>query len=51
MSFVLSFKKSDNRRVGKVLSEGVVTSGRRKDVEKGCKRVTIVKILCTHICK
>jgi hypothetical protein len=30
---------------------GVETSGRREKVGKGCKRVNMVKILCTHECK
>jgi hypothetical protein len=29
----------------------VGTSGREEDMEKGCRRVTIVQILCTRICK
>jgi hypothetical protein len=29
----------------------VGTSGRREDVGKGCRRVTIVQTLCTHVCK
>jgi hypothetical protein len=27
------------------------TSRRREDVEKGCRRVNMVQILCTHVCK
>jgi hypothetical protein len=30
---------------------GAGTSGRRKDIRKGCRRVNMVEILCTHVCK
>jgi hypothetical protein len=29
----------------------LVTSRREEDVDKGCKRVTIVQILCAHVYK
>jgi hypothetical protein len=53
MSFYFSFTKPQNRRVEQVLSRnmGVGISGRGKDVEKGCRRVSIVQILCTHVWK
>jgi hypothetical protein len=31
--------------------EEVGTSGRVEVVEKGCKRVNMVQILCTYVCK
>jgi hypothetical protein len=53
MSFYFSFTKPQNRRVEQVLSRnmGVGISGRGEDVEKGCRRVSIVQILCTHVCE
>jgi hypothetical protein len=42
---------SENRRAGKVLFEGVGTSGKVEEVENGYKRVNIVQILCIHIYK
>jgi hypothetical protein len=30
---------------------GFGTSGREEEVEKGCRRVNIVQILCTYVCK
>jgi hypothetical protein len=31
---------------------GVVdTSGSKKDIRKGCRRVNIVQMLCTRVCK
>jgi hypothetical protein len=27
------------------------TNGREEDVEKGCRRVNMVPILCTNVCK
>jgi hypothetical protein len=31
--------------------EQVGTSGSGEDVGKGCRRVNMVQILCTHVCK
>jgi hypothetical protein len=31
-----------------ILPRGVDTSGRREEVGKGCKKVNMVQILCTH---
>jgi hypothetical protein len=50
MSF-FSFTKSENRRMEQVLPGGLGTSGRVEEVGKGCGRVNIVQILCTHVCK
>jgi hypothetical protein len=41
------FSKTEDRKVKQVLS-GVDTSGRGEDISKGCRRVNMVKILCTH---
>jgi hypothetical protein len=30
---------------------GVVISEREEDAGKGCRRVNMVQILCTHVCK
>jgi hypothetical protein len=30
---------------------GIGTSGRREEVRKGCGRMNMVQILCTHVCK
>jgi hypothetical protein len=32
-------------------ASGIDTSGRGEEAGKGCKRVNIVQILCTHDCK
>jgi hypothetical protein len=47
------FTKSDNRRTEQVLpgEEGVGISGRGEEVEKGCRRVNMVQILCAPVCK
>jgi hypothetical protein len=37
--------------VEQVLSWGVSTCGKGEDMEKGCRRVNVEKILCTHVCK
>jgi hypothetical protein len=37
------FPKTENRKVKQVLS------GRRKNMRKGYRRVTVVEILCTHV--
>jgi hypothetical protein len=50
MSFFFSFTKSENRRAEQVLpgKRGFGTDGRREEVEKGCERMNMVQILCTH---
>jgi hypothetical protein len=51
MSFS-SFTKLENKKAEQVLSDGFGTSGGGvEDVGKGCRRVNIMQILCTHICK
>jgi hypothetical protein len=45
------FIKTENRRAEQVLPGGVGTSGRGEVAEKGCRKVNIVQILCTHVCK
>jgi hypothetical protein len=47
----LFFTKSENRRAEQVLPGGVGTNGRREEMGKGHGRVTIMQILCTHVCK
>jgi hypothetical protein len=34
-----------------VLPGGLATSGRGEEVGKGCGRVNIVQLLCTHVCE
>jgi hypothetical protein len=51
MSFFFSFTKLENRRVEYVLLGGVVSVGGGKEVVKGCGRVNIMQILCTHVYK
>jgi hypothetical protein len=49
-----SFIKLENRRdeLAFYLAEvGSDTSGRGEDVGKGCRRMNMVQILCTHVCK
>jgi hypothetical protein len=45
-----SFAKSQNERTEQVLSRGLVPVV-GEDVGKGFRRVNIVQILCTHVCK
>jgi hypothetical protein len=49
MAFFFSFYKSGEQegRTGPLW--GVGTSGRREDVGKGCRRVNMMQILCTHV--
>jgi hypothetical protein len=49
--FFLSFTKSENGRVEKVLpGAGVGYSGKGEEIGKGCGRVNMVQMLCTHVC-
>jgi hypothetical protein len=41
------FSKTEDRRV-KRSCLGVGTSGRGQDIRKGCRRMNMVEILCTH---
>jgi hypothetical protein len=41
----------ENRRVVQVLTGGVGTNERQKEIGKGCGRVNKVIIICTHVCK
>jgi hypothetical protein len=45
-----SFTKSENKRAEQVLCGGWY-QGDGEEVRKGCKRVNMVQIPCTHICK
>jgi hypothetical protein len=50
MSFFFFYKIGEQEgRTGPAW--GVGTSGRREEVGKGCGRVNMVQILCTHGCK
>jgi hypothetical protein len=44
-----SFTKLEEGRTGPEWGGG--TSGREEDVGKSCRRVNIVQILCTYVCK
>jgi hypothetical protein len=46
-----SFIKLENRRVEQVLSGGTGTSGSGDEVGKGCRRMNMVEILYTRVCK
>jgi hypothetical protein len=47
-----SVTKSKNRRVDQgPIWVRVGTSGRGEEVGKVCRKVNIVQILCTHVCK
>jgi hypothetical protein len=51
-SSFFSFIKWEKRRAEQILSWGEGgTNGRRENVGKWCKKVNIVQILCTHVCK
>jgi hypothetical protein len=41
--------KTESRKVKQALSGGLVAVGSREDIRKGCRRVNVVKILCTHV--
>jgi hypothetical protein len=47
---LFSFAKSENKRAEQVMP-GLDTSGRVKEVEKGCGWMNVVQILSTHVCK
>jgi hypothetical protein len=40
----------ENRKAKQVLS-GVGTTGRGEDIRKECRRVNVVEIVYTHVCK
>jgi hypothetical protein len=48
---IFFFHKNREQEDSRVLSGGVVTSGREEDVGRGYRRVNMVQILCTHVCK
>jgi hypothetical protein len=50
MPFFLVFFKNRTGRQNSS-SVGFGSRGRRKDIRKGYRRVNIVEILCTHVCK
>jgi hypothetical protein len=50
MSFLFSFTKLENRRAAQVLP-GVGYQQEREEVRKGCGRMNILQILCTHVYK
>jgi hypothetical protein len=50
MSFFFFYKiREQEGRIGPVW--GLATNGRGENVGKGYRRVNMVQILCTHICK
>jgi hypothetical protein len=52
MSFFFFYKIGEQEsRTGLAWGGGVGTSGRREEVGKGCRRMNMVQILCTHVCK
>jgi hypothetical protein len=46
-----SFTKPENKRAEQILPGGVGTSGSGEEVGKRCRRMDVVEILCTHVCK
>jgi hypothetical protein len=46
MSF---FSKMENRKAKQIL--GVSISGKGEDIRRGYRRVNVVEMLCTHVCK
>jgi hypothetical protein len=44
-----SFTKLEEGRTGPAWVVGI--RRREEDVERGCRRVNMVQILCTHVCK
>jgi hypothetical protein len=53
MSFFFFFYKvrEQEGRIGLVRGEGVCYQWEGKDVGKGCGRMSMVQILCAHVCK
>jgi hypothetical protein len=49
MSFFFSKSREQEDKTGPVWEVG--TSGRGEDIRKGCRRVNMVGIFCTHGCK
>jgi hypothetical protein len=45
------FTKIKNRRKKQFLSGGGLVPVAGEDVGKGCGRMNLMKILCTHVCK
>jgi hypothetical protein len=45
------FYKNGEQNARTYLVWGVGTSGKREKVGKGCRKVNMVQILCTHVCK
>jgi hypothetical protein len=51
MSFLFTKQKTGEQNRSCLGKRESVTSGNREDVGKGCRRVNMVQILCTHVCK
>jgi hypothetical protein len=49
MSFFIYKNREQEGRKVPVWRVGI--SGRGKDKERGCRRVNMVQIFCTHVCK
>jgi hypothetical protein len=50
MSFFFHQNGEQEGKTGPVLA-GLVSMGRGKDIRKGCRRVNMTEISCTHVCK
>jgi hypothetical protein len=48
MSFFFFYRMAEQVLPG---DGGVGTSGRGEEKQKECRRVNIVQVLCTHVCK
>jgi hypothetical protein len=51
MLLLLLFYKNGEQEAKTGPVRGFGTSGTGEDIRKGCKRVNMVEILCTRICK
>jgi hypothetical protein len=52
ISFFFFYKIGEQEgRTYSVWDEGVGTRRRGEDMEKGCRKVNMMQILCTHVCK
>jgi hypothetical protein len=51
MSFLLFYKIGEHEGGTGPMGGRGGTSGRGEEIGKGCRRVNMVEILCTHVCK
>jgi hypothetical protein len=51
MSFFFFFYKNGEQEGKTGSGWGIGTSGSGEGIKKGCKRVNMMEMLCTHVCK